>query len=389
MSRLPSLDCDVVLVGGGLANSLIALQLRARRPDLSVRLLEAHAEPDDGHTWSVFRTDLPDEGWTRLSGAFVQSWPSYAVSFPRHQRVLDTAYASLTGRSLGEEVSRALGDDLMMGRVAETVAQDHVRCADGTRIDARVVIDGRGARASEHIRLAYQKFVGLELALRRPHGLTRPCIMDARVRQEDGYRFVYVLPLSADRVLIEDTRYADGPELSACELDAAVQRYARGMGWGGAQVLRREQGVLPVVLGGDLEAYLGDQPQDVPQVGMRGLFFHPTTGYSLPDAWRVAEEVAAGPLSSSADLARRLQARTRELWRSRGFYRALNRMLFAAAAPAERYRVLERFYRLPQPLIERFYAGAIRPGDKLRILAGRPPVPVLAAMAALPGDRHG
>jgi lycopene beta-cyclase len=63
----------------------------------------------------------------------------------------------------------------------------------------------------------------------------------------------------------------------------------------------------------------------------------------------------------------------------------LTKMLFGAAMPEQRYRMLERFYRLPQPLIERFYAGRSTPADTLRILAGRPPVPIGAALASLAG----
>lgn len=388
MRRAENLDCDVVLVGGGLANSIIALQLRARRPELRVRMIDA-AERAEGHTWSVFRSDLPPLGWAGLAGAFVQTWPGYTVSFPGHSRRLATSYASLTSASLAALVQDALGEGVMRGRTAQEVTPRTVLCTDGLQVNAPVVIDGRGARPSRHVRLGFQKFVGLELRLSRPHGLTEPCVMDATVRQEDGYRFIYVLPLGADRLLVEDTRYADAPELSVPRLESAVLRYARGKGWLAAETLRREEGVLPVALGGDISAYQADGVMEVPQVGLRGLFFHPTTGYSLPDAWRVGELVAAAPLASSAQLSAALRAYSQALWRDRAFYRALNRMLFQAAAPLERYKVLERFYRLPEPLIERFYAAQTTAGDKLRILSGRPPVPILRALAALHGDRHG
>ena len=69
---------------------------------------------------------------------------------------------------------------------------------------------------------------------------------------------------------------------------------------------------------------------------------------------------------------------------AQGFYRLLSRMLFEAAAPDERRRVMERFYRLPEPLIERFYAGRSTLADKARILTGRPPVPVRRALRCLP-----
>jgi lycopene beta-cyclase len=58
-------------------------------------------------------------------------------------------------------------------------------------------------------------------------------------------------------------------------------------------------------------------------------------------------------------------------------------MLFQAAAPAERYRVLERFYRLPEGLIQRFYAGRPTLLDRVRLLSGRPPVPVRLAARCL------
>jgi lycopene beta-cyclase len=46
--------------------------------------------------------------------------------------------------------------------------------------------------------------------------------------------------------------------------------------------------------------------------------------------------------------------------------------------------VLQHFYRLPQPVIERFYAGRLGINDARQILSGRPPVPVLRALRCLP-----
>ena len=71
------------------------------------------------------------------------------------------------------------------------------------------------------------------------------------------------------------------------------------------------------------------------------------------------------------------------LWRLRGFYRLLDRMLFRAAEPAQRYRVLEHFYRLDPALIARFYAGRSTLADRMRILSGRPPVPLGRALKSL------
>ena len=71
---------------------------------------------------------------------------------------------------------------------------------------------------------------------------------------------------------------------------------------------------------------------------------------------------------------------THQKKREESFLRLLNRMLFRAAKPEERYLVLQRFYGLNQGLIERFYAGHLKWYDKLRILIGKPPVPVTKAL---------
>ncbi|RAK52504.1 lycopene beta-cyclase CrtY [Phenylobacterium deserti] len=377
---------DVLLVGGGLANSLIALDFHLRRPDLRLTMLDESAEPVE-HTWSIFDSDLEQEG--ELAALFDHRWRGYSVAFPALSRGLSTGYSSLTSTRLRQHIKQRLGDRLVCRKVVR-LCGSHAECEDGETFSAPLVIDGRGARPSRNLELGWQKFVGLEVELRRPHGLSEPIVMDATVRQEDGFRFLYVLPTGPSRLMIEDTRYSDGADLDRVRLEGEVLRYARGRGWSVAEVVRREQGVLPVVLGGDIEAFWNEPGREAVQVGMRGAFFHPTTGYSFPDALRTARLVVDHADEGGPALRERLRTHSIALWRERGFYRLLNRMLFQAAEPDQRYRVLERFYRLPQPLIERFYAGRSTLADKVRILSGKPPVPIFKAVkaAAQPWTSH-
>ena len=81
-----------------------------------------------------------------------------------------------------------------------------------------------------------------------------------------------------------------------------------------------------------------------------------------------------------AEVFRRVRHRSTELWRRSAFFRLLNRMLFRAAAPSDRWRVLRRIYRLDAGLIGRFYAGRPSVFDRVRILSGKPPVPVGRAL---------
>jgi lycopene beta-cyclase len=205
-------------------------------------------------------------------------------------------------------------------------------------------------------------------------------LMDACVRQTDGYRFFYVLPLDERRLLVEDTYFSDTPQLDAPALREGVLAYAAGKGCKIADIVREEQGVLPLPTRGPL----AEATASPISAGYAGGWFHPATGYSFPVALRLALHIAR---ATQADLFgerwERLIAQHRSQFR---FACLLNRMLFGAFHPERRFTALERFYRLPEETIHRFYALAMTRGDRLRLLCGRPPrgLSLRAAIGASP-----
>ncbi len=378
-------DADLLLVGGGLANGLLAWRLRRAHPALRVLVLESDPTLGGNHTWCFHASDLspPQQHWVQPFVA--HRWPAHEVRFPGYRRRLDGDYCCVTSARFDTVLRGALGASARTGCAVASVGPDHAVLADGSVLRARAVIDARGVPPAGHLALRFQKFLGQELRLAAPHGLTAPVLMDATVDQVDGYRFVYLLPFSHDTVLVEDTVYADGSALPRDVLRGHIADYARARGWTVREVLREEEGVLPIALAGDARA-LWAAAGGVPRAGLAAALFHPTTGYSLPEAARLADHLAALPLATFHDPARLFGAvRSHALrhWRANGFFRTLNRMLFLAAEPAQRRVVMERFYRLPAPLVARFYAGRLRTADKLRIVTGRPPVPVRSALRAV------
>jgi lycopene beta-cyclase len=377
---------NLLLAGGGLSNGLIAYRLAQVRPEISLRVVEAGDRLGGRHTWSFFDTDIgPSGSWI---GAFVvQSWSGYEVRFPRRRRRIATGYRSITSGRFHEVLAAALGERVMLNARIDALGPDRVSLGDGRSLTADLVIDGRGPAASPDLILGYQKFLGRTVRLAAAHLLEAPVIMDAAVDQTGGYRFIYVLPWDSRTLLIEDTRYTDGPDLDRDALRRGIDAYAQSQGWTIAAVLDEEEGVLPVALEGDIEAHWR-RADGRALSGLRAALYHPTTGYSLPDAVALADAVCALPTIDARSVERLIRERSIRLWRERAFFRLLNRMLFRAAPPAERYRVLERFYALPEALIARFYAARLTPLDKLRIVSGRPPVPVGAALRCLAERAH-
>ncbi len=378
---------ELILVGGGLANSLIAYRILMKRPDFPLLVVERGASLGANHTWSFHDSDLTADQRRWMEPLIAHRWSNHELRFPGRRRTISDGYNSVTSERLHGVVAPALGDRIRLGTEVAKVDANAILLADGERIEARAVIDGRGDPGRNHLDIGYQKFLGLFVRLAEPHGLSGPILMDATVEQVDGFRFVYTLPFSDTEALIEDTYYSDEPDLDRNRLRSGIEDYAEKQGWAIAAITGEEAGVLPIVLGGDIDAFWAVGPKGVARSGMRGAFFHPTTGFSLPEAVRLADEIAAIPDLESTALFELTRRHSEELWRRTGYYRLLNRMLFRAAEPELRYRIFERFYGLSGGLIRRFYAGRLKWIDKVRVLIGKPPVPVHRALRCLAENR--
>ena len=372
----------LIIVGGGLAGSLAALAIAERRPDVPLLLVEAGDCFGGNHVWSYFDGDVQGDERTLVDAMMPIRWPSHSVRFPGRTRTLAFGYNSVHSQNLDALVrKRLVPTQWKLGAAVAALAPDGITLANGTEIAASGVIDARGPDGPmPGIELAWQKFVGVEYDA-PGHGLDAPIIMDATVDQSEGYRFVYSLPFSADRLLVEDTYYTSGAALDSDAIGGRIADYVAAQGWSGTPA-RQEHGVLPILLGGNPDLFWPSSDR-VARLGLKGGFFHPVTGYSLPQAAANAIALAKLPDLGGASVADWTRERFLEQWRRGGFYRLLNRMLFRAARPEERVRIFTHFYRLKEDLISRFYAGRLTMIDKVRILSGKPPVPIFRALKVI------
>jgi lycopene beta-cyclase len=370
-------NTTVLLVGAGLANGLIADRLVARRVDVKLTVLEAGPQPGGNHTWCFHRSDVEPSTFEWLEHYVSARWTDHDVVFPSLQRTLPGEYCAIRSEDYAARLTQRLGARLRTNTRVKEVGTTHVTLEDGTKLEASVVLDGRGLQSDAAAHNGFQKFVGREVVLKAPHGLTRPLLMDASVEQLDGFRFIYVLPWDERRVLVEDTRYSDSPEIDVARFRADLDAWMSKRGWSVETVQREEVAALPIPLDGTPPRFTH------PLVGVSGGFFHATTGYSLPCAARVADLIADQRDLDSQQLCALLQQRSHAHWREMGFFRLLNRMLFRGARPEQRVKVFESFYGHSPELIARFYAGSLTWSDKLAALArGAPTVPALKAMRA-------
>lgn len=384
-------DADLILVGGGLANGLIAWRLRQLRPEIRLLVLEAGPALGGNHTWSFHEAELAPAQQAWLAPLVAHRWDGHEVALPSRRRILDGGHGAITSARFDAVLRDALAGQVRLATPVGRLSARTATLTDGRVLRAGAVIDGRGLRPSRHLNLQHQHFIGQELRLARPHGLRRPLLMDATVAQHGGCRFVQVLPLGADTVLVGDT--SDAGDAGAAHFDAdrlraRIADYAAGRGWTVAEVLREERGLRPVMLGGDIHAFW-QESQGIARSGLAAGLFHGTTGHGLAGAVRLAERVAALPDLSSMALFEAIRAHALAQWKAQRFYRLFNRLLLRAATPHQRRRRLQRFYGLPAPLIGRFHAERLGWLDKARLLAGQPLVAGAAWRAGgSAGARH-
>lgn len=371
----------LIVAGGGLAGCLAAMALVKRRPDVEVLLVEQGETFGGNHTWSFFDTDVAAENRWVLEDIATHRWPRHEVRFPKRNRTISIGYNSIRSEALDAAVRTSLRpDQFRLGRRIEAVTPVSITLDGGECLDADAVLDARGPGAMPGLELGWQKFVGTIHRFGRPHGVSLPVIMDATVEQIDGYRFLYRLPISDTELLIEDTYYSASPILDEHALRQRVGDAADKVSEG-REVIAEERGVLPIVVSGHVGSFWRGEP--VARIGLRGGFFHPTTSYSLPDAVANAALLVERHAFTAPALHAFFRDRSEKLWQRRSFFRLLNRMLFHAAEPDEAFRVLEHFYRLQPAVIARFYAAELTTFDKLRVLSGRPPVPIGRALNAI------
>ena len=368
---------DLVLVGGGLANGLLAWRLLMDRPDVTFVVLEAGSALGGNHTWSFHGTDVTKAQLEWLWVLCSKSWPSHDVVFSGEPRRIGGGYHSITSEDFHWKLQERLGERLRLRTKVDRVEATRVTLASGEVIEAGAVIDGRGFSAAPEWPCGFQKFLGLEVELEAPHALEVPLLMDGRVPQHGAFRFLYLLPFDSTRVLVEDTMYADDPSLDLPMLRERVRAYLSERGLRVKKVLREESAALPIPLTGDAPTLTR------PIIGVGAGLFHATTGYSLPMAVDVAEAISSLPDLRAEAVTAWLNAHVKRHWAQQKFFRLLNRMLFKGALPDERVKIFDSFYRHDEETIARFYAGTLSLGDKLAVLArGAPTVPAMRAWRA-------
>ena len=228
-------DFDYLIVGGGAAGLSLAYHL-AQEPRLAAKkvlILEPEAKDRNDRTWS-FWTNEP----TPFDGIVAGEWQHIAFRSPGFEQVMDLGayrYKTINGLDYYRFVRRALADNPRFTWVQAPVSHlTNLRRA-GVRattpageFTAQYAFDSRPPDLATHrqpqrYRYLLQHFVGWEVET--DEDVFDPAVvefMDFRGAQHREARFIYVLPFSPRKALVEYTLFSARP-LPKPEYEAAIR----------------------------------------------------------------------------------------------------------------------------------------------------------------------
>ena len=291
-------DLDLAILGGGCAGLSLALRL-AEQPGRRQRVMviESRSAYTNDRSWCFWRL-----GPHRHEPLVKRSWSSVTVrseSRAVHVDCTRTPYQLLEAGAYYDHACSAIaaceGVRLQTG---VSVLEPPRPVPGGWRIEtsaggltAAQVIDTRPpSQARRGDSVLWQSFFGQEVACDRAvFDTSRVELMDFASESPQGVAFTYVLPLAADRALIETTLFhpqPHGPDELSIRQRQAVQRLC---GDAQTRVVRSEAAVLPMGMTRPATA-LGS---GYLRAGLMSGAARPATGYAFQRIQRWADECGA------------------------------------------------------------------------------------------------
>jgi lycopene beta-cyclase len=388
---------DIAIIGGGLAGLSLAARLAAPRfQHLRVIVLEPRTQYVRDRTWCYWAdTNIDRPQPHPFQASVAVRWPSWEVmcgeaGTTSYEAITNTGqycYEMIPADRFYDDAERQIASTAHVKLLKGVTVADAVNKLDQVdietsigRIRAGLVFDSRPPTTLSNTAWI-QRFQGFELEADTPvFDVNRATLMDFSVTtkadsQAGRVHFIYVLPLSDCRALVEDTWFA--PVDDACDdvdYQGQIKGYLKGrFGLDSYRILHREQGALPM----DPELQPSRMPGRIIKIGAGGGMARASSGYAFFETQRACNAIVE-KLAMPNVLAREFQLpRWRgnvSYWMDAVFLRVLKQ--YPALAPKIFF---DLFAQVPPDALARFLSGVATPLDVVRVVSACPKIPFLKA----------
>lgn len=237
-------EADLAIIGGGSAGISLASQLYG----LSAVIIEPKTPAERDCSWALWANA---EQQKQLAPCTKGRWKQWRLI--DHQREIihrsdQYSYTSLSAAQYLSQCENNLADGIELIRASAENIQVRGNggsfTAAGQTYSAAQLYDSRPPTMADNC--LKQHFLGLEIRTKSP--IENPeiaTLMDFRVDQSRGLHFIYVLPFSDDRLLIESTMISRTIEDKNWYLNA-IHQWLEQQNIEPLETISQEQGVIPM-----------------------------------------------------------------------------------------------------------------------------------------------
>ena len=346
----------VIIIGHSLIGHLLAYRLKMVRPDLPVKLIETSGGIS---SWSFRDCEVDEEAINWLKPLISLRSQEHVVAIEEQERILTSPMSTILAPQFETRIARILGADLVRkSEPAIELLQD----------EASLIIDTR-VSAYQKVKCS-RKVFGAVVELKQQHGFQAPVLMDSRVRQKELIRYMKYIPLDEFTLLVQDIRFSEDMLMDAPVLEEELLWEVRKR-WQIKDVLHFESSFVAIPAGVKTP---WSQGKVLDLSGVVNLI----SGDELPDAIKLIDQMirTSFRMGELKEVIQRYHQEKSE----RRFSRILRKMLFHSTHPSQRLQILQYFFKLPEPTLEKFIRGKISFLDVAMAVIGNPPLPLMKAM---------
>lgn len=342
------MEKPVIILGGGIWGSLLAMRLKEVLPHIPFRLYEEHSTLGNHESISFRESDCP-EAMPWLRPLISHSWKQHHLKCEKSERWVTDPYHYIDSKKFHEEVLAKLGPDNL--RLSNLMSPEFAIQ------EASFVIDARNE--CYFAKTGFKKSLILEVELQDEHHLIAPVLFDNHVEKKEFSRHLSYYPLSSNTLLIKDFWYSDNRLLNLNEMRNSLVDTLAMKGWKISRVIKEITNVTHVPMSPPVIREEGRV------ISLNGIF-HDTTGPSIAMATSLIEQMVKTSFRYG-ELKEVVKKFRNKMEIDRQFLRFMNRLLIEQ----KQQQVFEVIYKQPSPLIERFSRGNLKVIDRYKILAGK------------------
>lgn len=268
-------EFDIAILGGGNAGMTLAAKLSLSSCDKSIIMFEPQSPKLKSATWSTWADDSEVSSLKPYLKGIWKRWKIVGNESEVVHESSDFNYVAIDATEYLEGCAKIIDDRVkLVPSYVETkdIPDGILLLAQEKRFTADLIFDSRPANLDENG--LKQHFIGWEIEVNQALTDTDTVtLMDFRADQSRGIHFIYALPLSENKLIIESTMLSKNVENDDWYYDA-IEEWLTLNKLSIKEKLREERGVIPM--------HKTKSPSsDLIDIGVRGGSVRLSSGYSF------------------------------------------------------------------------------------------------------------